>query len=123
MEVEPRLWRLLSDCERLSQDEWVALREHDFDTVDRIQTAKAALFVDLQLLSAQSQCQPRDEALVSRFAGLIAAEERNLLQVNSMLGEARVARQDLFAANQRLRELAIGYGSEIPSPIHFLAHG
>ena len=118
-----RFWRLFTDCERLTQDEWVALRDRDFEAVARIQAAKAALLPDLQSLGGDARRASRDEGFTNRFAGLIAAEERNLSQIQSMLREARIERLDLSAARQRLRELAAGYGSNPPLSRHFLAHG
>ena len=123
MGQELRFWRLFGDCERLTQDEWVALRDEDFEAVERIQASKAALLPDLTALGPEARRASRDESLATRFAGLIAAEERNLAQIQSMLRQARMARQDLLTARKRLSELAEGYGSSLPLSRHFSAHG
>ncbi len=123
MRAELRFWRLLDECEKLTQDEGVALREQDFDAVRRIQGFKPGFFEELESLGRQLGINLRASPVADRFRGLIDAEERNLDLAKRMIERMNGERRDMGLARQRMRELGQGYRMETQPQNGFCSHG
>lgn len=121
--LERRFWRLLRDYERLTQDESVAIRARDFDAVENIHARKPAVLAALCTIGAQAGFDRRTADLGARIERLTAAETANAEIMATMLGEARLERQNLEAARLRLRSLNTLYGPEPAREQGFCVHG
>lgn len=121
--LERRFWRLLRDYERLTQDESVAIRARDFDALDSLHARKPAVLEALCALGVQAGFDRRTADLGARIERLTAAETANAESMATMLGEARLERQNLEVARQRLRSLNTLYGPEATREQGFCVHG
>jgi hypothetical protein len=122
-ELGQRFWRLLTDYERLTQDESVAIRARDFDAVDSLQGGKPALFDELCGLAARIGLDRQNAALSTRLDALTALETASEKALAAMLDETRTERQNLDSARQRLRSLNTSYGPDPRQHQAFCAHG
>lgn len=118
-----RFWRLLTDYERLTQDESVAIHMRDFDALDRLQSLKPALFDELCGLAAPLGLDRQNPALALRLDALAKREAASAAALAMMLDEGRTERQNLDAARLRLRGLNTSYGPEARPAQAFCAHG
>jgi hypothetical protein len=123
MRDELRFWRLLDECERLTQDEGVALSAEDYDAVRRIQSCKPEFFKELQKLGGELRMNWREGPLSDRFRGLIEAEERNLDLARQMIVRLEGERREMGLVRQRMREFGQGYRLETPPRNVFCSHG
>jgi hypothetical protein len=123
MRAELRFWRLLDECEKLTQDEGVALSEQDYDAVRRIQGCKPEFFEELQKLGKELGMNLRESPLADRFRGLIEAEERNLDLARRMIARMDGERREMGLARQRMRVFGQGYRLETPPQNAFCSHG
>lgn len=123
MRTELRFWRLLDECEKLTQDEGVALSEQDFDAVRRIQACKPGFFEELEALGRQLGMNLRESPVSDRFRELIDAEERNLDLARRMIERMNGERREMGLARQRMRDLGQGYRLETPPQNGFCTHG
>lgn len=121
--LERRFWRLLSAYERLTQDEAVALRERDFDALGSIHARKPAVLEEMCAVAARTGLDRRTAELGLRIEKLTVAETANAETLETMLGAARIERQSLDVARQRLRSLSTLYGPEPSSQPGFCVHG
>ena len=122
-ELERRFWRLLTDCERLTQDESVAIYARDFDAVDSLQSRKAALLEELCGLAAKTGLNRQNATLSTRLDALAALGSSSGKALAAMLDETRTERQNLDSARQRLRGLNTSYAPDPCRPQAFCAHG
>lgn len=122
-DCERRFWRLLTDYERLAQDESVAIHARDFDAVESIQSRKPALFDELCGLAAKAGLNRQNATLSIRLDALTTLETASSTALAAMLNEARTERQTLDAARQRLRGLNTSYGPDPHRAQTFFAHG
>ena len=109
MRAERNFWRLLTDYERLTQNESAALGAQDFDEVAAIQSCKDSLLLKLTTTAREAGLDRRTVELARRVDLLIASEERNLQLVGERVARAGLERQSLDAARMRLRELGSIY--------------
>ncbi|MCE9612505.1 MAG: hypothetical protein K8R23_20080 [Chthoniobacter sp.] len=121
--IERRFWLLLSVYERLTQDESVAIRARDFDTVDSIHARKPAVLEELCGMGARVGFDRKTAELGVRIERLTATETANAELIVEMLGEARLERQNLEVARQRLRSLNTLYAPESARAEGFCVHG
>ena len=122
-ELEQRFWRGLAAYERLTDDEAVAIRARDFDSLEDLQSRKPGLLDELCVLAAGAGLSRRTPALSGRIERLTATETTNAEAVATMLGEARRERRSLELARQRLRSLSTLYGPEPARQHGFCVHG
>lgn len=120
---ELRFWRGLVAYERLTDDEAVAIRARDFDAVESIHARKPVLLDELCVLASAAGLSRQTPALSTRIERLTAAENANAEAVATMLGQARLERQSLDLARQRLRSLSTLYGPEPNRQQSFCVHG
>lgn len=109
MRAEQDFWRLLSDYERLTQNESASLAGKDFDEVAAIQSCKDSLLGKLTASASEAGLDRRCAELSRRIDLVIASEEQNEKLVGKMMLEAGLERQSLDAARVRLRELSSIY--------------
>ena len=112
MRAERDFWRLLSDYERLTQNETVSLVAENFSEVDAIQTCKDALLVKLSLFATEAGLDRRNRELSRRIDLVLDGERGNEKLVAAMVARAAMERQSLEAARLRLRELGSIYVHE-----------
>ncbi len=112
MRAEQDFWRLLTDYERLTQNESASLGAEDFGEVAAIQSCKDSLLAKLVTTAAEAGLDRRSAELARRIDLAIASEERNLRLVGEMVARAGLERQSLEAARMRLRELGSIYVPE-----------
>lgn len=122
-EFERRFWRLLSDYERLAQDESVAIHAQDFDAVDSLQARKPPLLDELCALAGEIGLNRGNAALAERLDALTSLETSSESALAAMLDGSRTERQNLDAARQRLRSLNTSYGPDPRWHRAFSAHG
>lgn len=122
-EPEQRFWRLLTDYERLTQDESVAIHARDFDAVDSLQARKPPLLEELCILAGKTGLNRQNATLSTRLDALSALETSSSEALAAMLDESRAERQNLDSARQRLRGLHTSYGPDPRRPQAFCAHG
>ena len=103
MGAERDFWRLLTEYERLTQNETVSLGSEDFGEVDAIQTCKDALLVKLSLFATEAGLDRRNRELSRRIDLVIEGERGNEKLVAAMVARAAMEKQSLDAARQRLR--------------------
>ena len=109
MRAQPHFWRLLSDYERLTQNEAAALGAEDFEEVDAIHNRKDALLAEMQSLALEAGLNRDNEELARRVDALLAHQARNQQLIDAMLERAHGERQNLEAARHRLRGLGAHY--------------
>ena len=109
MRAEQDFWRLLTDYERLTQNESAALGAKDFDELAAIHSCKDVLLSKLTTTASEAGLDRRSAELSRRIDLLIASEERNLQLVGEMVARTVLERQSLDAARLRLRELGSIY--------------
>ena len=112
MRAEQDFWRLLSDYERLTQNESASLGANDFDEVAAIQSCKDSLLAKLVTTASEAGLDRRSAELARRIDLVIASEERNLQLVGETVARAGLERLSLDAARMRLRELGSIYVPE-----------
>ena len=122
-DCERRFWRLLTDYERLAQDESVAIHARDFDAVESIQPRKPPLLEALCSLAREAGLNRQNTTLSTHLDALTALETASSAALAAMLSEARTERQNLDAARQRLRGLNTSYGPDPHRQQGFCAHG
>jgi hypothetical protein len=122
-ELERRFWRLLTDYERLTQDESVAIHARDFDAVDGLQARKPPVLKELCALAGKTGLNRQNAPLAKRLAALERLETSSEEALATMLDESRTERQNLDSARQRLRSLHTSYGPDSHRPQAFCAHG
>ena len=122
-EFERRFWRLLTDYERLAQDESVAIHARDFDAVDSLQVRKPPLLDELCALAEKVGLNRGNAALSKRLDALAAIETGSEAALAAMLDGSRLERQNLDSARQRLRSLNTSYGPDPSWHRAFSAHG
>ena len=122
MGAERDFWRLLTDYERLTQNEAVSLGSKDFAEVDAIQSCKDSLLVKLSAFADEAGLDRRNLELARRIDLILDGERRNLKLVGAMVARACMERQTLEAARGRLRELGSIYVREKPERRSFSAH-
>lgn len=123
MPAEQRFWRLLTDYERLTQDEWAALSGKDFPAAGAIRSDKAALLTELENLSFQTGIDRNHPHFAARLKLLAEAEEEHRSALEAMLHEDRSRERKLDATRQRLRGLGSSYGPSHPAQPAFAAEG
>ena len=112
MGAERDFWRLLTEYERLTQNESVSLGSEDFAEVEAIQTCKDALLVKLSAFADEAGLDRGNRELARRVDLVLDGERRNEKLVGAMVARAVMQRQSLDAARLRLRELRSIYASE-----------
>ena len=112
MDAERDFWRLLTEYERLTQNETVSLGSEDFAEVDAIQNCKDALLVKLSSIAAEAGLDRRNRELSRRIDLVIEGERGNEKLVAAMVARAAMEKQSLDAARQRLRGLGNIYVHE-----------
>ncbi len=112
MGAERDFWRLLSEYERLTQNEACALKSEDFAEVEALQECKSSLLGKLGGLLNASRLDRSDEELLRRVASLIESEKRHEKMAGSMLAGAAARKRAIEAARSRLRELGTLYDSD-----------
>ena len=112
MGAERDFWRLLTEYERLTQNESVSLGSEDFVEVEAIQSCKDSLLVKLSVFANEAGLDRRNRELSRRIDLVLDSERRNEKLVGAMVARAGLERQSLEAARLRLRELASIYVSE-----------
>lgn len=112
MGTERDFWRLLTDYERLTQNETVSLGSEDFADVETIQACKDALLVKLSLFATEAGLDRRNRELSRRIDLIIEGERANERLVAAMVARATMEKQSLEAARLRLRELGSIYVHE-----------
>ena len=121
MGAERDFWRLLTEYERLTQNETVSLGSEDFAEVDAIHTCKDALLVELSLFATEAGLDRRNRELSQRIDLVIEGERGNEKLVAAMVARAAMEKQSLDAARQRLRGLGSIYVREKPEHPSFTA--
>ena len=109
MRAERDFWRLLTEYERLTQNETVSLGSEDFAEVEAIQTCKDAQLVKLSLFATEAGLDRRNRELSRRIDLVLDGERGNERLVAAMVARAAMERQSLDAARLRLRELGSIY--------------
>ena len=112
MDAERDFWRLLTDYERLTQNETVSLRSEDFAGVDAIQNCKDAVLVKLSLFATEAGLDRQNPELSRRIDLVLDGERSNEKLVAAMVARAAMERHTLDAARARLRELGSIYVHE-----------
>ena len=121
MGTERDFWRLLTDYERLTQNETVSLGSEDFAQVENIQACKDSLLVKLSLFATEAGLDRRNRELSRRIDLVIEGERANEKLVAAMVARAAMEKQSLDAARLRLRELGSIYVHEKPEHRSFNA--
>ncbi len=109
MRAEQHFWRLLTDYERLTQNEAASLGAGDFEEIAAIQARKDFLLEKLQSLALEAGLDRGNQELSRRVDVVLANQTRNKKLIDAMLKRARAERQNLEAARQRLRGLGTHY--------------
>ena len=109
MRAEQDFWRLLTEYERLTQNESASLGAKDFDGLAAIHSSKDALLAKLIATAHEAGLDRRSAQLARRIDLLIASETRNEKLLGEMVARACLERQSLDAARLRLRELGSIY--------------
>ena len=122
-ESERRFWRLLSDYERLAQDESVAIGAQDFDAVDSLQVRKPPLLDELCALAGKMGLNRENTGFSTRLDALTALETASEAALAAMLDGSRIERKNLDSARQRLRSLNTSYGPDPRWHRAFSEHG
>ncbi len=122
MRAERDFWRLLTEYERLTQNESVSLGSEDFTEVEAIQSCKDELLVKLSDFANEAGLDRRNRELSRRIDVVLEGERRNEKLVGAMVERAVMQRQSLEAARLRLRELGSIYVRENFAPRSFSAH-
>ena len=122
MDAARDFWRLLTEYERLTQNETVSLGSEDFAEVEAIQSCKDSLLVKLSAFASEAGLDRRNRELSRRIDLVLDGERRNEKLVGAMVARACLERQSLDAARLRLRELGNIYVREKPERKSFSAH-
>jgi len=108
--MEETFWRLLSDFERLTQDEAVALRERNFPYLNRVQESKQDILPKLCELSAELGLSTADPRLKPRIEKVMAAVQENARLAAVFLEENAFERTRAEHALRRLGGVRKTYG-------------
>jgi hypothetical protein len=109
MPANQQFWRLLSDYERLTQNEAAALGTEDFEEVASIHMRKDSLLERMQSLASEAGLNRENEELGRRVEALLAKQARNKALIDEMLVRADAERQNIEGARHRLRGLGTHY--------------
>jgi hypothetical protein len=112
MQTERDFWRLLTDYERLTQNESAALSGADFDELAAIHERKAAVFPVLCELAQKAGLDRGNAELARRIDAVTANQSRNADLIAEMIESADEERQGFGSSRNRLRGLGNAYGPD-----------
>lgn len=112
MGAERDFWRLLTEYERLTQNETVSLGSQDFAELATIHSCKDAVLVKLSAFAREAGLDRSNPELSRRIDLILESERKNEKRVGAMVARAGLERQSLDAARLRLRELESIYVPE-----------
>jgi hypothetical protein len=105
------LWRLLADYERLTQDESVALRSHDFACLEAIQECKRALVKGLCDLAKAMGGLDDEPFFRERWSAVLEKQSANAYLAAALLRELEEQRRELEATGGQVRGVARTYAA------------
>ena len=122
-QLRPTLWRLLDDYERLTLDESVALRGHDFACLEAIQECKRALVKSLCELAKAMGGLQEEPAFRQRWEAVMEMQNANAYLAAALLRELEERRRELDATSGQVRGVARTYTSKAETgSVHSLAY-
>ena len=113
-QMRTTLWRLLDDYERLTNDESVALRGHDFACLEAIQECKRALVKSLCELAKAMGGLHEEPAFRQRWEAVMEMQNANAYLAAALLRELEERRRELDATSGQVRGVARTYASKAP---------
>lgn len=109
--LHPALWRLLDDYERLTQDESVALRGHDFACLEAIQECKRALVKSLCELAKAMGGLHEEPVFRRRWEAVMEMQNANAYLAAALLRELEERRRELDQTSGQVRGVARTYAT------------